>query len=40
MKEFIEIMRRDYEAEGFSRNEWIIYGIIAPLVMVIICGLV
>jgi len=39
MKAFFEIMMRDYQSEGFSRAEWVKYGIIAPLLLIIICGL-
>ena len=38
MKAFFEILIADYKAEGFSRAEWVIYGVVAPLVLVIICG--
>ena len=37
MKEFFELMEKDYMSEGFSRKEWVIYGIIAPVVLVIGC---
>ena len=37
MKEFFEMMEKDYLSEGFSRKEWVIYGIIAPVVLVIGC---
>ena len=37
MKEFFELMEKDYLTEGFSRKEWVIYGIIAPVVLVIGC---
>ena len=30
-------MEKDYPSEGFSRKEWVIYGIIAPVVLVIGC---
>ena len=39
MKAFFEIMMQDYKAEGFSLSEWVIFGIVAPLVLVLICGL-
>jgi len=39
MKAFFEIMMADYRSEGFSRAEWVKYGIIAPLLLIIICGL-
>ena len=37
MKEFFEMMEKDFLSEGFSRKEWVIYGIIAPVVLVIGC---
>ena len=37
MKEFLKLMEKDYMSEGFSRREWLIYGIIAPMVLVIGC---
>jgi hypothetical protein len=39
MKAFFEIMMADYRSEGFSRAEWVKYGIIAPIVLVLLCGL-
>jgi hypothetical protein len=40
MKAFFEIMMADYRSEGFSRAEWVIYGIIAPIALILICGIV
>ena len=37
MKEFFEMMEKDYMTEGFSKREWVIYGIFAPVVLVIGC---
>ena len=37
MKEFLKMMEKDYMTERFSRKEWVIYGIIAPVVLVIGC---
>jgi hypothetical protein len=37
MKEFLKMMEKDYLTEGFSRKEWVNYGIIAPVVLVIGC---
>ena len=31
------MMEKDYLTEGFSKREWVIYGIIAPVVLVIGC---
>ena len=39
MKEFFEIMRKDIMSENFTRKEYVVYGIVAPLVLVLLCGL-
>ena len=39
MKAFYEIMMQDYKAEGFSLGEWVKYGVVAPLVFILLCGL-
>lgn len=36
MKEIIE----DYKRDQFTEEEWVVFGIIAPLLFIIICGLV
>lgn len=33
MKEFFEIMAKDIYSERFTRREFVIYGIIGPLVL-------
>ena len=40
MKAFFEIMMADYRSEGFSRAEWVKYGIITPIVYVLITAIV
>ena len=40
MKEFLRIMGKDVMSENFTRKEFLIYGIVAPLVLVLVCGLV
>ena len=40
MKEFFEIMGKDILSENFTRKEYVVYGIVAPLVLVLVCGLV
>ena len=40
MKEFLKIMGKDIKSENFTRKEYIVYGIVAPLVLVLVCGLV
>ena len=39
MKEFLRIMGKDIMTENFTRKEFLVYGIIAPLVLVLVCGL-
>ena len=31
------MMEKDYMSEGFTKREWMIYGIITPVVLVIGC---
>lgn len=33
MKEFFEIMGKDIMKENFTRKEYVVYGVIAPLVL-------
>ena len=37
MKEFFNIMAKDILSENFTRKEYVIYGIIAPLALVAAC---
>ena len=39
MKEFLEIMGKDIMSENFTRREYGVYGIVAPLVLLLVCGL-
>lgn len=39
MKEFLEIMGKDILSENFNIREYVVYGIVAPLVLVLMCGL-
>lgn len=39
MKEFMQIMGKDIMNENFTRKELVVYGIVAPLVLVLVCGL-
>ena len=39
MKEFMKIMGKDIMNENFTRKELVVYGIVAPLVLVLVCGL-
>ena len=40
MKEFLEIMGKDILSENFTKKEYVVYGIVAPLALVLVCGLV
>lgn len=40
MKEFLEIMAKDIMKENFGKREYIVYGILAPLGMIAIIGIV
>lgn len=39
MKEFFEIMGKDILSENFTRKEYIVYGILVPIVLVAIMAL-
>ena len=39
MKEFLEIIGKDIMTENFTNREYVVYGIVAPLVLVLVCGL-
>ena len=39
MKKFFEIMGKDILSENFTKKEYVVYGIVAPLVLVLLCGL-
>lgn len=39
MKEFFDIMLKDIHDEHFTRKELIIYGILTPIVLVVIMAL-
>jgi hypothetical protein len=39
MKEFLRIMGKDIMSENFTRKEYVVYGIVVPLVLVLLCGL-
>lgn len=39
MKELIEIMLKDIKDEHFTKHEYIVYGILTPLVLVAIMAL-
>lgn len=39
MKEFFEIMEKDIKDEHFTRKEYIVYGILTPIVLIGIMAL-
>lgn len=39
MRELLKVFEKDIAQENFTRREILIYGIIAPLVLILICGL-
>lgn len=39
MKEFLKIMGKDIMKENFTRKEYVVYCIVAPLMLVLVCGL-
>lgn len=39
MKEFFEIMGKDILSENFSKREYVIYGILTPIVLIGIMAL-
>jgi len=39
MKQLINIIQEDYKKEGFTRRDYIIYGIVAPALLVILCAI-
>ncbi len=40
MKDFFKIMAGDILSENFTKREYLVYGILAPLGMIAIIGLV
>ena len=39
MKKFFEIMEKDIMSENFTMKEYVVYGIVAPLVLVAVMAL-
>ncbi len=39
MKEFIDMMMKDYHQEHFTKQEWVKYGIVIPSLLIIACVL-
>lgn len=38
MKEFLKIIMRDYASEGFTRKDWLYYGILFPSYSARLCS--
>ena len=39
MKDFWQVFEKDIKSENFTRKEIVIYGIVAPVVLILACGL-
>lgn len=39
MKELYDIMMKDFKQENFTLKEWIIYGVVAPIAVILMCGI-
>ena len=39
MKEFFNVMFEDLKQEGFTKKEVVIYGVVVPLVSILIIGI-
>lgn len=40
MKDFLETMEKDYMSEDFTKTDWLVFGILAPLALVIVLAIV
>ena len=39
MKELYDIMMKDFKQENFTLKERIIYGVVAPIAVILMCGI-
>lgn len=39
MKELYDIMMKDFQEENFTLKEWIIYGVVSPIALILLCGI-
>lgn len=39
MKELIKIIVKDYQEEGFTRKEYIVYGVVVPVLLILATGI-
>lgn len=37
MKELVNIYLKDIQVENFSKRECVVYGVIAPMALVVVC---
>ena len=37
MREFFDIMLKDIQVENFTRKEMVVYGVVYPAALVVIC---
>ena len=40
MKELWQTMEKDYRDENFTKSEWLVYGVIAPVLLVLVIALI
>lgn len=40
MKDFMNSMEKDYMSEDFTKTDWLVFGILAPLALVIVLAIV
>ena len=39
MRKFFEIMEKDIHKDNFTRKEWLVYGILVPVIMMVLMGI-
>ena len=37
MREFFDIMLKDSQVENFTRKEMVVYGVVVPAALVVVC---
>lgn len=40
MEDFMKSMEKDYMSEDFTKTDWLVFGILAPLALVIVLAIV
>lgn len=38
MKQFLEIMLKDIQREEFTQKEYLVYGVVVPLILIALMG--